>query len=552
MCYNKGGDRCNHGLHRRATASSLQNFFKIQFITEEDLPLKKAISLATLLMMLTVVALAGCSNNTNTPTEASNNPSQNEVSETPSLLNETGFPIVNEPISLSAMVLLSPAQPTEWNDILVWQEYEKMTGVHIEWDEYTSADITEKRNLALASDQLPDIFYRTKMPNNDLDKYGEEGSFLRLNELIDQYAPNFKKVMETYDGVAKGIATADGSIYALPNLFDSPSIQINRKLFLNQDWLKSTGQDMPKTTDELYEVLKAFRTGDPNGNGLADEIPLTADSLDDITLVLRGAFGLGNRGNGNGNWDVDPDSGDVRYFPASESYKELLVYLNKLYTEELIDQEIFTTSGMNVLAKNEQNLVGSFSFGNVVARANTNADAYAGLETALEGPNGDRLHTAAIGHLGSKGAFMISKTNPHPEASMRWIDHFYSDEGIRMLYLGIEGVTYGANDEGKYDFLPEITENIPEGSSFDQVVSKYVPYAGGSLPTLIMEDYFKGGETQPSAKEAAANLQAYLPEEVWAPFSFTAEESEEKLSLEADIYGMVTQRTAEFVQGKVS
>lgn len=508
--------------------------------------MKKAFSTAVLTMvMLFGSVMSGCSNNNS----ASNEPDR-AISAVK--VNESGFPIVNEPITLSAMVQLSPAQPTEWNDILAWQEYEKMTGIHIKWDPYTAADITEKRNLALASDQLPDIFYRTKMPDNDIDKYGAEGSFIKLNDLIDQHAPNFKAVMEKYSDVKKGIAGADGSIYALPSLTDSPSIEITRKLFMNKTWLESTGKQLPKTTDELYDVLKAFRDSDPNKNGQVDEIPLTADSLDEIILVIRGAFGLGNKGVGNGNWDVDSSSGKLRFFPTSQSYKEMLTYLNKLYSEKLIDKEIFTNDGTKILAKNEQNQIGSFSFANVTGRANTNANDYVGLETALTGPNGDQLYTSARGHLGAKGAFMISKSNKHPEATIRWIDHFYGEEGIRMLYLGIEDVSYHKDKNGKYDFKPEIVNNIPEGSSFDQVVSKYVPYAGGSLPTLILEDYFKGGETQPSAKAAAENLRPYLPEELWAPFSFTSEEAEERLSLETDIYSMVTQRTAEFVQGKVS
>jgi len=135
---------------------------------------------------------------------------------------------------------------------------------------------------------------------------------------------------------------------------------------------------------------------------------------------------------------------------------------------------------------------------------------------------------------------------------MRWIDYFYSEEGIRMLYLGKEGVSYEKDAKGSYDFKPEIVNNIPSGSSFDQVVSKYVPYAGGSLPTLTLEEYFKGGETQPSAKDAAEKLRPFLPKDLWAPFSFTKDEADEKQALEADINSLVNRRTAEFVQGKVS
>lgn len=516
--------------------------------------MKKVFSLGTVMsLMLTVGLLSGCSDNNNSSSESNGSSTAKPESANAEKVNESGFPIVNEPITLTAMVQLSPVQPTEWNDIQVWKEYEKMSGIHIEWDEYTAADIKEKRNLALASDELPDIFFRTKMPDSDVDKYSAEGSFLKLNDLIDQYAPNFKAIMEKYEDVKKGVATADGSIYALPNLTDSPSIEITKKLFMNQEWLKATNKQLPKTIDELYDVLKAFRDGDPNKNGAKDEIPLTADTLDDLILVLRGSYGLGNQGTGNGNWDIDPESGKLRYFPISDEYRELMVFLNKLYTEKLIDQEIFTNNkGTEVLAKNEQGLIGSFSFGNIVGRASSNADDYAGLDQALTGPNGDQLYTSARGHMGSKGAFMISKTNEHPEATMRWIDHLYSEEGIRMMYLGIEGVSYEKDQQGNYDFKPEIVDNLPEGSSFDQVVSKYVPYAGGSLPTLTLEEYFKGGETQPSAKAAAEKLSPYLPKELWAPFSFTSEESEQKVILETDIDSLILQRTAEFVQGKVS
>ncbi len=522
--------------------------------------MKRKSSFLSLILALSMIfgMLTGCggSNPSQPSNQTSTTPSESATatpeSTVPSYLNDAAFPIVKEPITLKAMVLLSPAQPAEWNDIMVWQEYEKMTGIHIEWEAYSSADIVEKRNLALASDTLPDMFFRTKLPDNDITKYGAEGSFIKLNDLIDQYAPNFKAVMEKYPDVKKGIPMADGTIYALPNLTDSPSIEIYRKLFINQKWLNAVGKKSPTTTDELYDVLTAFRNNDPNKNGQKDEIPLTADNIPELLQVFIGAFGLGNQGTGNGNWDLDPTSGELRFYPASQGYKDMLTYLNKLYSEKLLEQEIFTTNAKDILAKNEQELIGSFSFANVAARASSNAADFAGLETALAGPSGERVYTSARGHVGSRGAFLISKTNKYPEATMRWIDYFYSEEGTKMLYLGKEGVSYGKTADGSYDFLPEIVNNIPEGSSFDQVVSKYVPYAGGSIPTIIYEDFFKGGETQPVPKAAAQNLAPYLPKELWAPFSFTIEESEKKVALEADIIGMVDQRTAEFIQGKVS
>lgn len=419
--------------------------------------MKTKFSRVLLAFILVCSLLAGCSKANGEKDSKTNGTTEDVVTtdetkdldteelKVPEYLNETGFPIVKEPITLTAMVLVSPAQPFDWNEILVWEEYEKMTGIHIEWEAYTNAEIVEKRNLALASGEMPDLFFRTKMPDSDISKYGADGSFLELSQLIEQYAPNYKKITEIYPDVASGIPMADGFIYALPNLTDSPSIEVTKKLFLNQKWLEATGNTTPTTTEELYNILVDFRDKDPNGNGIADEIPLTADMLDDIILTIRGSFGLGNR-----------------------------------------------------------------------------------------------------------GAFLISSECKYPEAAMRWIDYFYSEEGSKMMFLGVEGISYQQNEDGSYDFLDEIVNNIPEGSSFDQVVSKYVPYAGGALPTIIYEEFFKGGETQPIPKVASANMAPFLPNNLWAPFSFTAEESERMVALETDISSMVKQRTAEFVQGKVS
>ena len=48
------------------------------------------------------------------------------------------------------------------------------------------------------------------------------------------------------------------------------------KLWINTQWLDNLGLEMPTTTEEFYQVMKAFKEQDANGNGdLNDEIPLS-------------------------------------------------------------------------------------------------------------------------------------------------------------------------------------------------------------------------------------------------------------------------------------
>lgn len=463
-------------------------------------------------------------------------------------LNLEGFPIVNETITLTAMVNRHSTQP-EWGDILAWQEYEKMTNIKIEWDSVPSTSVAEKRNLALATNNLPDLFYRASVPDADVAKYGAEGAFIELNDLIASYAPNFTRIMEEFDDVRKGIPMADGKIYSFPGLSNTLPVEINPKLYINQKWLSAVGEELPTTTDELFDVLVAFRDGDPNKNGINDEIPWTASSLENILRTLRGSYGLQNRGFGAGNFDIDPETNEMRYLPTSEAYRDMVTFINKLYSEGLIDQEIFTMNLDQILAKNEQELLGAFSFTNTASSANKNEDDFVGLEVALEGPNGDQLWTAVRGHVAGKGGFIITTANEYPEASVRWIDYFYGDEGAKLIYMGVEAVSYEQVGDNEYKILDEIANNIPDGSSYDQVISAYVPYAGGGIPTMSNEVVFKGGEMHPIAYQAAMNMVPFIPGELWAPFSFTADELSAKAEIETDLNAYVNSKLSEFING---
>ena len=112
--------------------------------------------------------------------------------------------------------------------------------------------------------------------------------FIALNDLIDQYCPNLKAEMAKRPGAEERITAPDGNIYSLPFLGRSGNGWINS--FINQPWLDKLGLEMPTTLDEFYEVLKAFKTQDPNGNGIADEIPYAGVLLkknEDLDVLHR-------------------------------------------------------------------------------------------------------------------------------------------------------------------------------------------------------------------------------------------------------------------------
>src|SRR5699024_10363665 len=119
--------------------------------------------------------------------------------------NETGMPIVDEPIELDFFARQAAVSNDNWNDVLVFNEYEDMTNMNINWQMVTDNVITEKLNLALGSGSLPDAFHTTFMSNSDMMKYGEQGVFIPLNDLIEEYAPNFRKILDENPIIEKQI-----------------------------------------------------------------------------------------------------------------------------------------------------------------------------------------------------------------------------------------------------------------------------------------------------------------------------------------------------------
>lgn len=502
------------------------------------------------LLVVFMVFTACSSNNASEPPKASQ-PVESATS-TPEAaaqnVNPSGMPIVNEAITLKMVAGQSPLHG-EWKDKLLWVEATKRTGIQVEWDLVPNSNLQEKKNLLLASGELPDVFYGGGITPQDIVTYAEQGVFVPLNDLIDQYAPNFKKLMEQYPEIEKGLRAPDGNIYSLPKMSINPTHLMGNKLYFNQKWLEAVGLPAPKTTEEVYEVLKAFKDGDPNGNGAADEIPLSGANIAGIMRTFSGAWGLINRGFSHTNVDYDEQSNQLRFIPTDSKYKEMMQYLNRLYKEELIDNEIFTNNTSTLTAKIAQNNVGSFMNINTVIAGDKRLE-YAGIPEAIKGPHGDQIW-GMFPSLQYTGAFVITNVNKHPEASMRWADYFIDGEGAVLYWMGVEGKTYEMRD-GKYRFVDDIVNN-PDGMTLDQAISRELVAPFTNHP-IVREERFAWdtGEGLEEVIEAASFMEPYKIKEAWPAFIYSAEENERMTALSNDIHTYVDEMRAQFITGKAS
>ncbi|TBL81046.1 extracellular solute-binding protein [Paenibacillus thalictri] len=494
---------------------------------------------ATSLLLL----VGGCSSESNNaPAPAQQNGKESASAKE---VTASGFPIVNTPVTLTAMAAKFSTHG-EWKDMKVLNEYAKKTNITINWQTVPENAFEEKRNIALAGGDLPDVFYRAKLTPYDEVNYGSQGVLLPLNQLIDQYAPNLKALFQKYPELKRSITAPDGNIYSLPQVADYLAPRIGSKQFINKKWLDQLKLAVPTTTEEYYQVLKAFKDKDPNGNGKADEIGWSGDKSMTLWAGLRGSWGLGTAGDKNANIDIGPD-GKIRFYTMDPNYKGLLEYLNKLYKEGLIDKEVFTQETAQFLAKGTEGLVGSLHVSNTGILGPKYMDDYVPMP-ALKGPNGDHLYSPVNPLTQVQGTFAITKNNKHPEATIRWVDYFYGEEGSKFFRMGIEGETYETLPDGNVQYKDLIVKN-PKGLSLDQAIGQYTPWPGGGLPQLLTEKYDKTGNSHPAALAGAKLLQPDIPKDVFPSFLFAKDEQDRLNALSSDITTYVNESRVKFITG---
>lgn len=448
----------------------------------------------------------------------------------------------DNPIELTAAVSQSEIQGN-FDDMVVLKDYAEKTGIHIEFQEIPSSDRATQLSLMLASGEVPDILFKMSVGNADQAKYAAEDLFVPLSD-HPEWMTNLQKWFDEYPTALDAVTMEDGKVYGAPYILAGDAIRAGSKLWYNSEVLEKTGYSTPpKTTEEFADYLRKCKELDYNENGQADEIPLTSGSIGEIEQVLYGSFGIAPQGSSHPNVFID-DAGELQYVFTSDRYKEELTFLRQLYSEGLIDQDIFTMDYAQEIAKCTTGRALNFMMVNNSPVSNSPYEELAvGFKEPLEGPSGFKGFNTYSLPASEAAQFMITykceeKGEDAIQAAMTWMDHWYSDEGIVEYFLGVKDVTYEEDPDAPGGLAyTDLVMKDPDGRTFEQVLTEYVPWAGGANPSVATNEYFKGGETWPCALEAVEGLRNYFPEEVWAPFTryFTTDETTERTQINTDM-----------------
>lgn len=508
--------------------------------------MKSILKSATTLVLAGSLILSGCAGNNDTNNGAKNESNSNQAAN----FNPTGLPIVNETVTLKMLSPKSALSP-EFSEMEIFKRLEEQTNVKIEWENIPDTDFAEKKNLLLASSTLPDAFYGAGFSDYELITYGKDGTIIPLEDLIDQYAPNLKALLERRPDIKSSITAPDGHIYGLPS-WEENSLGSNPFFHvINTKWLDELGLSMPQTLDEYTEALLAFKTEDPNGNGKPDEIPLSFMHMQWCMDIagLFGAFGMPD----NLEHRIVRD-GQVIFTAIQPEYKEALNYFHeKWYKQGLIDPESFTQDAAQYLAKGKtpEETLGSYIWWEIEEVVGTERSQDYALLAPLKGPNGDQIIGRANGGGPGRGSFIITKENKNPGITMRWIDQQYEPYMAAQIHWGPLDVVFEKDENGKLVNLP-----LPEGVSAGEFRQQVSPGAGAP-GVITIEDLGKVVDLEPRAQQRAKDLEQYyepyMEKENYPSIFFEPEELDKINKIEPELIKYVnTQRGKFIVDGGVN
>ena len=425
-----------------------------------------------------------------------------------------------------------------WDTNLFFARMQEKTGISFQFRQYTDQEAWTRRRQAISAGQdLPDVLFKAGLSSSEVrDMYGN-GYIIDLAPYLETCAPDLWKLLEEHPEWKKAITLENGAIPALPAI---NTLQSNDAMWINTAWLKKLKLEMPKTADELTEVLRAFKTGDPNGNYQQDEIPLGFLGMWELRFLAH-AFGIIDN-----DYYVTLKDGKVTSSLATDENRAFLAWLHQLWEEGLLDRNGFTiTDSLRQITEDDK----AIPYGVLLSTTPLTILPQAALsQFALLEPlvyDGRQIYRDLTGDL-VRGTFAITSSCKNPEKLVEWVNTLYTEEGSLLAYYGVEGQEYFWNEDGLWEWSASM-ETVA-----NDVLPTHTISEGGAAPGYTDDEFqlkYRDENTR-NAVNALYTLKQYsiLP---YPPVILSAEEEARVAEIQIGLSRYAENTMAQFVAGDI-
>ncbi|MCL2832021.1 MAG: hypothetical protein FWD78_02525 [Treponema sp.] len=362
------------------------------------------------------------------------------------------LPIVKNKINLSVFAEVDASiQNLEENAAI--KRLESETNIHIDVTARPSNnnDVVIQRNLLLASGDYPEVFMmidRGAFTQVEMIQYGmKDKIFIPLNNLIDKYGYELKQIFEYNPDFKNIMVMPDNNIYAITRIAEVFHTWAYPKYWVNQSWLNQLNIATPKTIEDYYNMLKTIKNGKPDGQ--ANPIPVTTNTNATLDLYVMNAYMPYNRAS---NYCYLDDNNKIVFAPGLPEFREGLRFLNKIYTEGLLDPSAFTQTQeqMQQSIRQEVFLVGGYLADHMTQGVDGNnvkaMAAYTALTPVKATEKGGWQSSVSRINYNMNGYYLITDKCKNPEAAFRLADYFSNEETFDYKANGQEGLDWKKPD----------------------------------------------------------------------------------------------------------
>ncbi len=457
----------------------------------------------------------------------------------------TKAPAAKDAVTLTYWVPLNSnvaATLKSFSEMTMYKELEKRLNVKLEFQHppVGGQQELEAFNLMVASRKYPDIIEWNWLgfPGGPA-KAVKDGVILKLNDLIDKSAPNYKKLLSDHPDWRKEVLDDDGELYCFPFLRGDPRLMVFVGPTLRHDWLQKLNLEVPTTLDEWRTVLTQFKTKDPNGNGKNDEAPFTP------AWGTGGAYRFAfNNHAFIGAWGITigfyQEQGTVKYGPMQPEFKEFLATMAAWYKEGLIDPDWVNMDTKLLDAKVTGSILGSW-----VGYTGSGIGRLAGLMQGKEpasfklvgGPypvlkKGDKPVLGQRDRVYPGGASAaITPACKNVSEAIRVLDYGYGPEGHMLYNFGVEGISYTL--ENGY---PKYTDDVVKNPKLPIAQSMARHFRSNFAGPFVQDyRYFEQYLTLPEQIKAVETWSEPTNEKLMPPVTPTQEESKKFSQVMQDV-----------------
>lgn len=347
-------------------------------------------------------------------------------------------PAKKEPVTLTMINRINADVTVENNPL--YDYIRDLTGYNIEIEAPPINNYVDRLQIVMASGDLPDIIYNWNFDQNYV-KWSLDGLLLPVEEYVKDYPNIMHNVTPAMYDFARVPDT--GLVYAVPK----PN-KVNRwGMVINKQWLEKFEIEAPSTIDELYEFGVMVANDDPDGNGQKDTylyspVSNETDSVFADSGVIVDAFLPWVK---FGAPDFD---GEYKIREKMDGYYPYLEFMNKLYSEKIIDPEYFVNKMYDDVTKQKQDRVSivkghdSNIINDVEWNNNDKFDKF-DFVPPIKGTDGVSRNYATPAVW---GGWCISADSKNVADALGFIDWGNSPEGFEVLNYGIIGEHYNSFD----------------------------------------------------------------------------------------------------------